>query len=88
MVAKIKKCREEIEAQGYLDSMYDAYKELRWARRWDSDYEYYVDPKGNPTVDPDEVDFEALVAAIPTLDVWCRGIREIRDYREKVEEEI
>ncbi|MFS8033035.1 hypothetical protein Hanom_Chr17g01564721 [Helianthus anomalus] len=72
MVAKITKSREEIEAQGYMDSMYDAHKEERRARRWDSEYECYVDPK----------------AAIPTLDVWCRGLIEIRDYREKVKEEI
>ncbi|MFS7966235.1 hypothetical protein Hanom_Chr09g00771491 [Helianthus anomalus] len=57
-------------------------------KKWDSEYECYVDPKGNPTVDPDEVDFEALVVVIPTVDVWCRGLREIRNYREKVEEEI
>ncbi|KAJ0786276.1 putative transcription factor interactor and regulator CCHC(Zn) family [Helianthus annuus] len=75
MVAKIKRSREEIEAQGYLDSVYDAYKEARWARRWDMEKDCYVEPKGNPTVDPDEVDFEALVAAIPTENAWCRGIR-------------
>ncbi|KAJ0800720.1 putative transcription factor interactor and regulator CCHC(Zn) family [Helianthus annuus] len=69
MVAKIKKSREEIKDQGYLDSMYDAHKEARWSRRWDSEYECYVDPKGNPTVDPDEVDFEALVDVIPTESV-------------------
>ncbi|MFS7957107.1 hypothetical protein Hanom_Chr07g00662551 [Helianthus anomalus] len=68
--------------------MYDAHKEARWARIWDSEYECYVDPKGNPTVDPDEVDFEALVAVIPTESVWLRGLGEIRNYREKVEEEI
>ncbi|XP_022042023.1 interaptin-like [Helianthus annuus] len=39
-------------------------------------------------MDPDEVNFEALVAIIPTVDVWCRGLREIRNYREKVKEEI
>ncbi|MFS7963423.1 hypothetical protein Hanom_Chr08g00737861 [Helianthus anomalus] len=84
MVAKIKKSREEIETQGYLDSMYDAHKEARQEKRWDSEYECYVDPKGNPTIDPNEVDFEALVAVIPTVDDWYRGLREIRNYREKL----
>ncbi|MFS7917747.1 hypothetical protein Hanom_Chr03g00192811 [Helianthus anomalus] len=68
--------------------MYDAYKEARWANRWDTERDCYIDPKGNPSVDPNEVDFDALVAAIPTEEVWYRGLREIRDYREKVEEEI
>ncbi|KAM0013470.1 putative transcription factor interactor and regulator CCHC(Zn) family [Helianthus debilis subsp. tardiflorus] len=88
MVAKIKKSREEIEAQGYLDSMYDAYKEARWANRWDTERDCYIDPKGNLAVYPDEVDFDALVAATPTEGVWRRGLREIKDCREKVEEEI
>ncbi|KAJ0797324.1 putative transcription factor interactor and regulator CCHC(Zn) family [Helianthus annuus] len=88
MVTKIKRSRGEIEAQGYLDSVYDAYKEARWANRWDTERDCYVDPKGSPVVDPEEVYFDALVAAIPTEDVWCRGIREIRGYRKKVEEEI
>ncbi|KAF5789286.1 putative transcription factor interactor and regulator CCHC(Zn) family [Helianthus annuus] len=86
LMAEIKRSREEEEARGYLDNVYDAYKEARWARRWDIEKESYVDPKGNPTVDPNEVNFEASVATIPTVDVWCRGLREIPWYREKVEE--
>ncbi|MFS7997081.1 hypothetical protein Hanom_Chr12g01137551 [Helianthus anomalus] len=87
-MAVIKRSRKKEEARGYLDNVDDAYKEARQARRWDVEKECYVDPKGNPTVDPDEVDFEALVAAIPTVDVWCRGLREIPRYREKLEEQI
>ncbi|KAJ0747021.1 putative transcription factor interactor and regulator CCHC(Zn) family [Helianthus annuus] len=77
LVVEIKRSREEEEARGYLSHVYDAYKEARWAKRWDIEKECYVDPKGNPTADPDEVDFEASVAAIPTVGVWCRGIGEI-----------
>ncbi|MFS7918051.1 hypothetical protein Hanom_Chr03g00196371 [Helianthus anomalus] len=35
-----------------------------------------------------EVDFEALVAAIPTVGIWCKSLEEIPRYREKVEEGI
>ncbi|MFS7937066.1 hypothetical protein Hanom_Chr05g00423151 [Helianthus anomalus] len=77
LVVEIKRSREEEEARDYLSYVYDAYKEARWAKRWDIEKDKYVDPKGNRTADPDEVDFEALVAAIPTVGVWCRGIREI-----------
>ncbi|MFS8018270.1 hypothetical protein Hanom_Chr15g01390111 [Helianthus anomalus] len=88
LVAEIKRSREEEEARGYLDNVYDAYKEARSARRWDVEKECYVDPKGNPIVDLDEVDFDALVVVIPTMEVWCRGLREISHYREKFEEGI
>ncbi|MFS7921211.1 hypothetical protein Hanom_Chr03g00234121 [Helianthus anomalus] len=50
--------------------------------------ECYVDPQRNPKFDPNEVDFEALVVAIPTVGVWCKGLEEIPRYREKVEEGI
>ncbi|MFS7903784.1 hypothetical protein Hanom_Chr01g00028141 [Helianthus anomalus] len=56
--------------------------------RWSVDKECFVDPKGNPIVDPDKVDFEALVAAIPTVCVWCKGLEEIPNYRQKVDEGI
>ncbi|MFS8027471.1 hypothetical protein Hanom_Chr16g01499091 [Helianthus anomalus] len=71
LVDEIKRSRKEEEARRYLSHVYDAYKEARRAKRWDVELECYVDPKGNPTVDPDMVDFEALVAAIPTIGVWC-----------------
>ncbi|MFS8006465.1 hypothetical protein Hanom_Chr14g01249461 [Helianthus anomalus] len=47
----------------YLSDVYKAFKEAQLANRWDAKREYFVDPKGNPTVDPEKVDFEALVAA-------------------------
>ncbi|MFS7929724.1 putative transcription factor interactor and regulator CCHC(Zn) family [Helianthus anomalus] len=55
---------------------------------WDKERECFVDPQGNPAVDPDKVDFKALVAAIRTVGVWCKGLEEIPKYREKVEEGI
>ncbi|MFS7900216.1 hypothetical protein Hanom_Chr03g00207791 [Helianthus anomalus] len=88
LVAEIKRSWEEEEAHCYLNHVYDAYKEARRANRWCEAKDCYVDQKGNPTIDPDVVDFKALVAAIPTIGVWCRGLREIPRYREKVEEGI
>ncbi|KAJ0618799.1 putative transcription factor interactor and regulator CCHC(Zn) family [Helianthus annuus] len=88
LVAEFKENREENHARAYLSEEYKKYREARWANIWSEDKECYVDPKGNQTVDPDKVDFEALVAAIPTMGVWCKGLEEIPQYREKVEEGI
>ncbi|KAM0013533.1 hypothetical protein Hdeb2414_s0042g00740311 [Helianthus debilis subsp. tardiflorus] len=87
-MAEIKQSREERHARLRLDDVYDAYKEATLAGRWSKEKECYVDPQGNPTVDPKKVDLEALVAAIPTVSVWCKCLREIPRYKEKVEKSI
>ncbi|MFS7948273.1 hypothetical protein Hanom_Chr06g00558011 [Helianthus anomalus] len=46
----------------------------------------YLDPKGNPTVDPDVVDFEVLVATIPTTGVFYSRIKEDPNYEKEMEE--
>ncbi|XP_035835782.1 uncharacterized protein LOC118484014 [Helianthus annuus] len=88
MVAEIKQSREERHARIRLDEVYDAYKEATQAGRWSKEKECFVDPQGNPTVDPETVDFEALVATIPTVSVWCKGLEEIPRNKEKVQEGI
>ncbi|KAJ0929621.1 putative transcription factor interactor and regulator CCHC(Zn) family [Helianthus annuus] len=88
MTAEITLTREERHARLRLDDVYDAYKEATRAGRWSKEKECYVDPQGNPTVDPKTVDLDALVAAIPTVSVWCKGLREIPRYKEQVEEGI
>ncbi|KAJ0445352.1 putative transcription factor interactor and regulator CCHC(Zn) family [Helianthus annuus] len=88
MTAEITLTREERHARLRLDDVYDAYKEATRAGRWSKEKECYVDPQGNPTVDPKTVDLDALVAAIPTGSVWCKGLREIPRYKEQVEEGI
>ncbi|KAJ0689356.1 putative transcription factor interactor and regulator CCHC(Zn) family [Helianthus annuus] len=88
MVAEIKQSREERHAHIRLDEVYDAYKEAIQAGRWGKEKECFVDPPGNSTVNPETVDFEALVAAILTVSVWCKGLEEIPRYKEKVEEGI
>ncbi|MFS7964081.1 hypothetical protein Hanom_Chr08g00746011 [Helianthus anomalus] len=72
----------------YLSDVYKAYTEAKWANRWSEEKECFFDPKGNPTVDPYKVYFEALVAAIPTVGVWCKGLKEISNYRQKEDEGI
>ncbi|KAJ0917747.1 hypothetical protein HanRHA438_Chr05g0209531 [Helianthus annuus] len=88
MTAEVTLTREERHARLRLDDVYDAYKEATRAGRWSKEKECYVDPQGNPTVDPKTVDLDALVAAIPTVSVWCKGLREIPRYKEQVEEGI
>ncbi|XP_021996077.1 eukaryotic translation initiation factor 3 subunit A-like [Helianthus annuus] len=88
MVAEIKQSREERHARIRLDEVDDAYKEATQAGRWSKEKECFVDPQGNPTVNPETVDFEALATAIPTVSVWCKGLEEIPRYKEKVEEGI
>ncbi|MFS7936143.1 hypothetical protein Hanom_Chr05g00411981 [Helianthus anomalus] len=48
----------------------------------------YIDPYGNPTVDPKTVDFKALVAAIPTAGEYYTEIKEDESYQEEVEKRI
>ncbi|KAJ0484297.1 putative transcription factor interactor and regulator CCHC(Zn) family [Helianthus annuus] len=88
MVAEVTLTREERRARMRLDDVYNAYREATWAGRWSKDKECYVDPQGNPTVNPKTVDLDALVAAILTVDVWCKGLRENPRYKQKVEEGI
>ncbi|KAJ0600523.1 putative transcription factor interactor and regulator CCHC(Zn) family [Helianthus annuus] len=87
MTAEITLTREERHARLRLDDVYDAYKEATRAGRWSKEKECYVDPQGNPTVDPKTIDLDALVAAIHTVSVWCKGLREIPRYKEQVEED-
>ncbi|MFS7969373.1 hypothetical protein Hanom_Chr09g00808411 [Helianthus anomalus] len=84
----IKQSREERHARMRLDDVYDAYKEATGANRWSEEKKMFCYPNENPTVDPNKVAFKALVVAIPTVGVWCKGLEEIPRYREKVEEGI
>ncbi|KAJ0591520.1 putative transcription factor interactor and regulator CCHC(Zn) family [Helianthus annuus] len=88
LIAEFKESREERHARMYLSEADKAFTKARHANRWSQEKECSVDPKGNQTVDPDKVDFKAIVAANPTVGVWCKGLEEIPRYREKVEEGI
>ncbi|MFS7904365.1 hypothetical protein Hanom_Chr01g00035171 [Helianthus anomalus] len=88
LVAEFKESREENHARMYLSEVYKAFIKAKRENRWSKEKECFVDPKGNPTVDPQKVDFEARVAAIPTVGVWIKRLEEIPNYRQKVEEGI
>ncbi|MFS7912936.1 hypothetical protein Hanom_Chr02g00135721 [Helianthus anomalus] len=66
-----------------LNKLYDPLKE---AKRWDAEKECYLDPQGNPVVDPDKVDFN--VAVIPTCQqFYTRRLTE-KDYEENLYKHI
>ncbi|MFS7978380.1 hypothetical protein Hanom_Chr10g00914851 [Helianthus anomalus] len=71
-----------------LSEVYKVFMEEKDAKRWDDERKCYLDPKGNLTVDPDVVDFEALVAAIPTARVFYSRIEEDKNYEKEMEEGI
>ncbi|MFS7986969.1 hypothetical protein Hanom_Chr11g01016501 [Helianthus anomalus] len=69
----------------WLSDVYEVLMEAKSANRWDKERECFVDPQGNQTVDPQKVNFEALVVVIPTTGVWVAGLRENPNYRKEVE---
>ncbi|MFS7919707.1 hypothetical protein Hanom_Chr03g00215871 [Helianthus anomalus] len=80
--------REERHAWMWLSEVYEIFMEAKRANRWDNERKCFVDPQGNPTVDPKMVDFEALVAAIPTAGVWESKILKDPTYKNEMEEGI
>ncbi|MFS7966367.1 hypothetical protein Hanom_Chr09g00772911 [Helianthus anomalus] len=71
-----------------LSDVYEIFIEAKRAKRWDDERKWFIDPQGNPTVDPDMVDYKALVVAIPTAGVWALKINEDPNYKNEVEEGI
>ncbi|MFS7946708.1 hypothetical protein Hanom_Chr06g00539491 [Helianthus anomalus] len=64
------------------------FDEAERANRWDPERECYLDPQGNPLVDPEKVDFNALLAVIPTCgDFYTRRVIE-KDYDENLDKRI
>ncbi|XP_035845242.1 glutathione S-transferase T3-like [Helianthus annuus] len=47
---------------GKLD---EPFKEAQRAKRWNEELECYMDPRGNPVVDPSKVDFKAVTNLLP-----------------------
>ncbi|MFS7905790.1 hypothetical protein Hanom_Chr01g00051821 [Helianthus anomalus] len=60
--------RERALAQRQKKKIYGAYKEAKKAKRWDSDRECYLDPKGNIYIVPSTIDVETLMKAIPPVE--------------------
>ncbi|KAJ0490443.1 putative transcription factor interactor and regulator CCHC(Zn) family [Helianthus annuus] len=56
--------RRKLLAQTMKTRIYNTWKEAKKARRWDTDRECYLDPKGNIVVEPSSVDVETLIKSI------------------------
>ncbi|KAJ0643074.1 putative transcription factor interactor and regulator CCHC(Zn) family [Helianthus annuus] len=66
LVATIEWSRQEHVARERINELYGPFNEAKEVNRWDAERECFLDPQGNPMVDPKKVDFDALIAAIPT----------------------
>ncbi|MFS8019390.1 hypothetical protein Hanom_Chr15g01403251 [Helianthus anomalus] len=83
----MRQSREECHARMHLSDVYEIFMEAKRENRWDGERECFVDPQGNPSVDPQKVNFEALVVAIPTAGVWAANCEDPK-CRKEVEEGI
>ncbi|MFS8024219.1 hypothetical protein Hanom_Chr16g01460651 [Helianthus anomalus] len=88
LVAEVRFSREEGIARRRLDEVYQAFKDVKQAKRWDDERKCYLNPQGNPTVDPMNVDFDALLAAIPTFVEFYSKIKVDKNLVEEVEKHI
>ncbi|MFS7978796.1 hypothetical protein Hanom_Chr10g00919641 [Helianthus anomalus] len=61
LVAEEKWTRQERIARERVNELYAPFNEAKKAKRWDDERECFLDPQGNPIVDPKKVDFDALV---------------------------
>ncbi|KAF5801702.1 putative transcription factor interactor and regulator CCHC(Zn) family [Helianthus annuus] len=75
--------REREIAHVRMNRIHRAYKEVVKAKRWDTERECYLDPKGNVCTDPKTIEFDALVKSIPTVEEE----RLKREAEEKAEKE-
>ncbi|XP_022019036.1 101 kDa malaria antigen-like [Helianthus annuus] len=48
----------------------EPFKEARKAKRWNAELECYMDPQGNPVVDPSKVDFDVVTNLFPDQDTY------------------
>ncbi|MFS7953568.1 hypothetical protein Hanom_Chr07g00620231 [Helianthus anomalus] len=75
-------------ARGEINKLYDPFDEAKEAKRWDVERECYLDPQGNPVVDPNKVDFNAVVAVIPTCEQFYTRSKIEKDYEENLYKRI
>ncbi|KAJ0604142.1 putative transcription factor interactor and regulator CCHC(Zn) family [Helianthus annuus] len=66
--------REEHDAWWRRDSarweigkLYEPFQEAQRAKRWNEELECYLDPQGNPVVDPEKVDFDAMIEEVKSV---------------------
>ncbi|MFS7977448.1 hypothetical protein Hanom_Chr10g00904081 [Helianthus anomalus] len=53
-------------ARWEFEKFREPFKEAQRAKRWNDELECYMDPRGNPVVDPSKVDFEAVTKLLPS----------------------
>ncbi|KAJ0939968.1 putative transcription factor interactor and regulator CCHC(Zn) family [Helianthus annuus] len=53
-------------ARWEIEKFRESFKETQRAKRWNDELECYMDPQGNPVVDPSKVDFEAVTNLFPS----------------------
>ncbi|KAF5759446.1 putative transcription factor interactor and regulator CCHC(Zn) family [Helianthus annuus] len=53
-------------ARWEIEKFREPFKEAQRAKRWNDELECYMDPRGNPVVDPSKVDFEAVTKLLPS----------------------
>ncbi|MFS7972047.1 hypothetical protein Hanom_Chr09g00840011 [Helianthus anomalus] len=80
----IRQSREERHARMRLDDVYDAYKEATGANIWSEEKECFVDPNGNPTVDPNKFGKEEE----DIVDESQNLVEEVKKAESKTEEAI
>ncbi|KAJ0789490.1 putative transcription factor interactor and regulator CCHC(Zn) family [Helianthus annuus] len=62
-------------ARHEIEKLYVPFKEAHRANRWDDERECYLDPQGNPVVDPKKVDFNAATRSFQPVKRSIRGGR-------------
>ncbi|MFS8022483.1 hypothetical protein Hanom_Chr16g01439951 [Helianthus anomalus] len=88
MVVEVRQSHEERHANMRLDDVYDAYKEATQAGRWSKEKECFVDPQGNPTVDPEKVEEGIRKVIYVSLEKKKKTVEEIVDESEKLVKEV
>ncbi|MFS7962823.1 hypothetical protein Hanom_Chr08g00731021 [Helianthus anomalus] len=88
LVAEIRWSREQRRARERLNGVSTVFKEANQAKRWDDEKKCYLDPQGNSAMDSKMVDFDALIAPIPTAGEYYSKIKEDKNYVEQVEKRI
>ncbi|XP_022041186.1 myosin-7-like [Helianthus annuus] len=63
-----------------IRKLYAPFKEAQKAKRWDAERECYLDPQGNPVVDPRKVDFDAVANIFPDRDTFHTRRLSKKDY--------
>ncbi|MFS7936037.1 putative transcription factor interactor and regulator CCHC(Zn) family [Helianthus anomalus] len=53
-------------ARWEIGKLYEPFQEAQRANRWNEELECYLDPQGNPVVDPSKVDFDAVTNVFPS----------------------